>query len=93
MANPIIITVAVVIFLNVGESKLEGSQRSDIKLVDNGYEGILVAIGESVPESSWTVMSSHIEVRLLSTDYLYSYVNVSRLALEIFGLLLLLYLF
>ena len=65
MAHPVIIAATVVIFLNIfAEAKLEGSQRSDIKLVDNGYEGILIAIGESVPESSWAVMMPQIEVRI-----------------------------
>ena len=64
MAHPVIIAATVVIFLNIAEAKLEGSQRSDIKLVGNGYEGILIAIGESVPESSWAVMMPQIEVRI-----------------------------
>ena len=38
------------------------NKRNEIKLVDNGYEGILIAIGEAAPVSQRTLILTRIKV-------------------------------
>lgn len=63
-----VVAVAVLTLLLVDEAQLESTRRSNITLVDNGYEGILIAIGESVPESDSAKVLSQIEVSKQKKD-------------------------
>ena len=67
MRSSVVFVVACVLSsLNYADATLESSRRSTITLVDHGYEGLLVAVGESVPEADRAVMLSRIEVGKLS---------------------------
>ena len=51
MSRLTIAVVTVVVFMSVVDRSLAVSTRANIRLVNNGYEGILVAIAETVPVS------------------------------------------
>jgi len=51
MSRLTIAVVTVVVFMCVVDRSLAVSTRANIKLVNNGYEGILIAIAETVPVS------------------------------------------
>ena len=56
-------TVAVLLaVLLVADLSLAYIKRNEIKLVNNGYEGILIAIGESVPVSKSAEIIQRIKV-------------------------------
>ena len=63
-----VVAVCLAVFLGVDMS-LAYTTRNEIKLVNNGYEDILVAIGESVPVSESGNMIRRIKVRALSTVF------------------------
>ena len=73
-----VVAAAVLTLLLVGDAQLESTRRSNITLVDNGYEGILIAIGESVPESDSAKVLSQIEVSKLKKDILCYLMRVIR---------------
>lgn len=52
--------------LFIADAKLENTPRSIITLVDNGYEGILIAIGEAVSPVYKNNILRKLEVRLLN---------------------------
>ena len=52
----------VLTLLFVPNTSLAGTTRANIKLVNNGYEGILIAIGESVPFSKSVAVIDRIKV-------------------------------
>ncbi len=65
-SSVIFVVVCVLSSVNFAVATLESSRRSTITLVDHGYEGLLIAVGESVPESDRAVMLPRIEVGKLS---------------------------
>ena len=72
MRSSVVLVVACVLSsLTYADATLESSRRSTITLVDHGYEGLLVAVGESVPEADRAVMLSRIEVGKLSCRVAY----------------------
>ena len=54
-----------VVFLGADITLTDQKIRNEIKLIDNGYEGILIAIGEAVPVSHRHILISRIKVCLL----------------------------
>ncbi|KAI0230410.1 Calcium-activated chloride channel regulator 1, partial [Lamellibrachia satsuma] len=60
MPRVAVAAVAALAFMSVVHSSLAGTTRANIKLVNNGYEGILIAIAETVPVSK----SKHITDRI-----------------------------
>ena len=51
MSRLAIAVVTVVVFMSVVDRSIAVSTRANIRLVNNGYEGILIAIAETVPVS------------------------------------------
>ncbi|KAI0230401.1 hypothetical protein LSAT2_019239 [Lamellibrachia satsuma] len=51
MSGVAVAVVAALAFMSVVHSSLAGSTRANIKLVNNGYEGILIAVAETAPVS------------------------------------------
>lgn len=43
--------IVVLTLLRVPDLSLAGLPRDNIRLVNNGYEGLVIAIGETVPDS------------------------------------------
>jgi len=60
-AVAVAVVVCLAVFLAV-DTSLAYTERNTIKLVNNGYEDILVAIGESVPESDSAKIIRQIKV-------------------------------
>ena len=62
MSRVAIAVVTVVVFLSVVDQSLAVSTRANIKLVNNGYEGILIAIAETVPVSESQIILNRLRV-------------------------------
>ena len=63
----IVIVVSLLKFCLAVNPAFNTTQRNTIRLVDNGYEDILIAIGESVPASESVYVKGAIKVSILST--------------------------
>ena len=70
MAARFSVVVGSVLFalLVAADATLKHTTRSNITLVNNGYEGILIAIGEAVPEANNRYIFRRLEVRIGQTD-------------------------
>ena len=51
MPRVAVAVVAALAFMSLVHSSLAGTTRANIKLVNNGYESILIAVAETVPVS------------------------------------------
>ena len=69
MPGVAVAVVAALTFMSVVHSSLASTTRANIKLLNNGYEGILIAIAETAPVSESDKIIRWIKVGGRAVDY------------------------
>ncbi|KAI0230403.1 hypothetical protein LSAT2_019242 [Lamellibrachia satsuma] len=78
MPTVAVAVVAALAFMSVVHSSLAGTTRANIKLVNNGYEGILIVIAETVPVSKSETMINRIKVGTLALSRFFKGIRHDR---------------
>ena len=78
MSRVAVAVVAALAFMSVVHSSLAGTTRANIKLVNNGYEGIVIAVAETVPASKSETMINRIKVGTLALSRFFRGVRHDR---------------